>query len=222
MFNRKFLTMLETWRLPRLLRPDRARPASVDPALRLPFAEWVCLALITQKVSHGWALGTMLAPDGELGRIWTLSRPLTYRAIDGLVDKALITRRPVTPPGGAATGSCSRQPSPAAALAKRWLDTPVEHLRDVRTELLVKLSLRERAGLDNQAAARPPAGAVRGDDRRSHVDRPRRRPRRSVAPRERPGRAPLPRARRCIQLAICRRRRPPGCGSAPATSSAAP
>ena len=35
----------------------------------------------------------MLAPDGELGRIWTLSRPLTYRAIDGLVDKGLVTRR---------------------------------------------------------------------------------------------------------------------------------
>ena len=49
-------------------------------------------SLITQKVSHGWALGSMLAPDGELGRIWTLSRPLTYRAIDGLVDKGLITR----------------------------------------------------------------------------------------------------------------------------------
>ena len=59
----------------------------------LSFAEWVCLTLVSQKVSHGWALGTMLAPDGELGRIWTLSRPLTYRAIDGLVDKRLITRR---------------------------------------------------------------------------------------------------------------------------------
>jgi PadR family transcriptional regulator AphA len=89
----------------------------------LSLAERVCLTLIVQKVSHGWALGTMLARDGELGRIWTLSRPLTYRAIDGLVDKGLVTR----------TG----------------LDAPVEHLRDVRTELLVKLALRERAGLDN-------------------------------------------------------------------------
>ncbi|MGH9271067.1 MAG: TOBE domain-containing protein, partial [Ilumatobacteraceae bacterium] len=31
--------------------------------------------------------------------------------------------------------------------AKRWLAAPVEHLRDVRTELLVKLALRQRAGL---------------------------------------------------------------------------
>jgi molybdopterin-binding protein len=115
----------------------------------LPFAEWVCLALITQKVSHGWAVGSMLAPGGELGRIWALSRALTYRAIDGLVDKALITRR------GHAAGRGRDRVVLAPTLAgrraaKRWMDSPVEHLRDVRTELLVKLFLRERAGLDNQ------------------------------------------------------------------------
>ena len=92
----------------------------------------------------------MLAPDGEIGRIWTLSRPLTYRAIDGLVDKRLITRtghRRRTRPR-----PCRSSPPhpPGAELAKRWLDTPVEHLRDVRTELLVKLFLRQRAGLDNE------------------------------------------------------------------------
>jgi PadR family transcriptional regulator AphA len=114
----------------------------------LPFAELVCLTLITQKVSHGWALGDVLARDGELGRIWSLSRPLTYRAIDGLADKELITRT-----GQAAGRGRDRvllAPTPAGRrLARKWLDTPVEHLRDVRIELLVKLALRERAGLDN-------------------------------------------------------------------------
>jgi PadR family transcriptional regulator AphA len=118
--------------------------------MRLPFAEWVCLVLITQKVSHGWALGSMLAPDGELGRIWTLSRPLTYRAIDGLVAKGLITRT-----GQAAGRGRDRVLlAPTAAgrrLAQRWLEQTVEHLRDVRTELLVKLFLRQRAGIDNES-----------------------------------------------------------------------
>jgi PadR family transcriptional regulator AphA len=92
----------------------------------------------------------MLAPDGEIGRIWTLSRPLTYRAIDGLVEKALITRRGLAAGHGrdrvvlAPTAHGRRR-------AKRWLDTPAKHLRDVRTELLVKLALRDRAGLDNEA-----------------------------------------------------------------------
>ncbi|HEU4842064.1 MAG TPA: TOBE domain-containing protein [Ilumatobacteraceae bacterium] len=115
---------------------------------QLPFAEWVCLTLITQKVSHGWALGTILAPDGELGRIWTLSRPLTYRAIDGLVDKGLVTR--TGQPSGRSRDRVVLAATPSGRrLATRWLDTPVEHLRDVRTELLVKLALRQRAGLAN-------------------------------------------------------------------------
>ena len=116
---------------------------------RLPFAEWVCLSLITQKVSHGWALGTMLAPDGELGRIWTLTRPLTYRAIDGLVDKGLITRTGQAAGRGRDRVILAATPA-GRRLARKWLDTPVEHLRDVRTELLIKLYLRDRAGLDNE------------------------------------------------------------------------
>ena len=108
----------------------------------------MCLTLIIQGVAHGWALGTMLAPGGELGRIWTLSRPLTYRAIDGLADKGLANRRGTSGDHGrervaiVATAAGRRT-------ATRWLDTPVQHVRDVRTELLVKLTLRERAGLDN-------------------------------------------------------------------------
>jgi PadR family transcriptional regulator AphA len=113
----------------------------------LPFAEWVCLTLITQKVSHGWALGTMLAPDGELGRIWSLTRPLTYRAIDGLVEGGLVTRTGQTAGRGRDRVTLAATPA-GRRLARRWLDRPVEHLRDVRTELLVKLFLRERAGLD--------------------------------------------------------------------------
>jgi molybdopterin-binding protein len=127
--------------------PQESRPGSEpEPS----FAEYVCLTLVAQGADHGWAVGTMLAPDGEIGRIWTLSRPLTYRAIDGLADKALVTRR-----GAAAGHGRDRVVLATTAqgrrLAKRWLDTPAKHLRDVRTELLVKLTLRDRAGLDNEA-----------------------------------------------------------------------
>jgi molybdopterin-binding protein len=113
------------------------------------FAEHVCLALVIQGVAHGWALGTVLAPDGEIGRIWSLTRPLTYRAIDGLVDKGLVSRRGRS--AGQGRDRVVIAPTPAGRReATRWLDTPVRHLREVRTELLVKLALRERAGLDNE------------------------------------------------------------------------
>jgi molybdopterin-binding protein len=129
----------------------RASPERSATSLqRVPFAEAVCLTLITQGMSHGWAIGSALAPDGEVGRIWSLSRPLTYRAIDGLVDKGLVERR-----GSAAGRGRDRTVlAPTAAgrrFVKRWLDAPVDHLRDVRTGLLVKLSLRSRVGLDSGA-----------------------------------------------------------------------
>jgi DNA-binding PadR family transcriptional regulator len=113
----------------------------------LSLAESVCLALIVERSQHGWALVRTLAPDGEAGRVWTLSRPLTYRAVDGLVDGGLIARK------GEVTGrGPKRQMLTATAKgrrrADRWLATPVEHLRDVRTELLLKLVLAARAGRD--------------------------------------------------------------------------
>ena len=116
----------------------------------LSLAEWVCLALVAQKVEHGWAIGNLLVPDGELGRVWTLSRALTYRAIDGLVDKDLVSRRGTASGRGRDRVVLRVTPS-GRRLASAWLEEPVEHLRDVRTVLLLKLLLRERAGLDNHA-----------------------------------------------------------------------
>src|SRR5436309_3198738 len=123
----------------------RAERAPSEPS----FAEHVCLVLATQGVSHGWAIGTMLAAEGGIGRIWSLSRPLTYRAIDGLVDKGLLSRSGMR--AGRGRDRVALAPTAAGRrLATRWLDTPVQHLREVRTELLVKLALRDRAGLDNE------------------------------------------------------------------------
>ena len=129
------------------LSPTRRRPAPAGPELSV--AEHVCLALVGQRVSHGWAIGTLLAADGEVGRVWTLSRPLTYRAVDGLVDKGLVVRSTQATGHGRDRSLLAVTPS-GRRMVRQWLETPVEHLRDVRTELLVKLTLRTRAGLDNE------------------------------------------------------------------------
>lgn len=113
----------------------------------LSLAEHVCLALVAEGATHGWQIGTLLSADGEIGRVWSLTRPLTYRALEQLTDKKLVRRSPAA----AGTGR-ERQQLKATArgrrLADAWLDTPVEHLREVRTDLLLKLVLRARAGLD--------------------------------------------------------------------------
>lgn len=106
----------------------------------------VVLVLIVQHPRHGWALHEELAPQGEIGRAWTLSRQLVYRAIDTLENDGLV-KRAKPKDGGGADKVVISPTAKGIALAKKWLEEPVQHLRDVRTELVVKVMLRERAGL---------------------------------------------------------------------------
>lgn len=105
-------------------------------------ADHVCLAAIAEGPTHGWALVKLLRPDGDLGRIWSLSRGLTYRSVDRLVTGADVQRC-----DGGRRATLTATPTGAAAV-RRWLVAPVEHVRDLRTEFLLKLRLHERAGLD--------------------------------------------------------------------------
>ncbi len=52
--------------------------------------EWACLGLIYPAPTHGFAVAAHLRPNGDVGRVWSLSRPLTYRAIDQLVQRGLV------------------------------------------------------------------------------------------------------------------------------------
>jgi DNA-binding PadR family transcriptional regulator len=106
----------------------------------------VVLALVVHTPRHGWAIHEQLSPTGDIGHAWTLSRQLVYRAIDTLVEDGLV-KRAVPKDGG---GGDKVIISPTAAgkrLTKEWLDSPVTHLRDVRTELVLKVMLREKLEL---------------------------------------------------------------------------
>lgn len=106
----------------------------------------VVLALVVSSPRHGWALHEELAPSGEIGRAWTLSRQLVYRAIESLVDAGLV-RRAAPKDGGGADRVVITATAAGRRAAMAWLDSPVSHLRDVRTELVVKVMLRDRFGL---------------------------------------------------------------------------
>ena len=106
----------------------------------------VVLALVVHTPRHGWAIHEQLSPTSDIGHAWTLSRQLVYRAIDTLVEDGLV-KRAVPKDGG---GGDKVIISPTAAgkrLTKEWLDSPVTHLRDVRTELVLKVMLREKLEL---------------------------------------------------------------------------
>lgn len=113
----------------------------------LSLADGVCLAIVATADGppmHGWQLVRMLAPDGDIGRIWTLSRPLTYRSLDTLEQLGYLRR-------DRSDATTRRQPLIVTAAghraARHWLDTPVQHIRDLRTAFLVKCDLRQRTGL---------------------------------------------------------------------------
>jgi DNA-binding PadR family transcriptional regulator len=115
-----------------------------SPRHDLLLGEWACLGVLYREPSHGFAVAAQLRSDAEIGRIWSLSRPLTYRALDQLADRGLV-RQAGSEPGDAGPNrtvlSITRT---GRSRLRTWLQTPVEHLRDLRSELLLKIVLAER------------------------------------------------------------------------------
>lgn len=109
-------------------------------------AKNVVLALVVEEPRHGWALQEELSPTGAVGRAWRLSRQLVYRAIDTLEDEGLV-RRATPKDGRGADKVVISATARGRSRVDTWLEEPVAHLRDVRTELVVKIMLRERAQL---------------------------------------------------------------------------
>jgi PadR family transcriptional regulator AphA len=118
-------------------------------AEQLLLGEWACLGVLYQGPTHGFAIASRLKPDGDIGRVWSLSRPLTYRSLDQLALRGRI--HPIGEERGIAGGNRTKIAATRSGRAqlRRWLRTPVEHLRDVRSELLLKLLLAERCAVDN-------------------------------------------------------------------------
>jgi PadR family transcriptional regulator AphA len=110
-------------------------------------AEHAVLGLITERPRHGWDLVKELAPGAPLGRVWSLSRPLTYRALDHLAECRLV-RATKTEAGEGPRRTIWAPTAAGRRVLDRWLSTPVEHLRDVRAELLLKLLVADRLRVD--------------------------------------------------------------------------
>ena len=114
----------------------------------LSLTEWAVLAIIEEAPTHGFAVSKVLAPDGDVGRIWTVPRPLVYRALAVLQQRGLV--EPVGSEAGARGPNRTRVRVTRAGrtAVDRWLRTPVAHVRDLRTHLLLQLKLLDRRGAD--------------------------------------------------------------------------
>lgn len=114
----------------------------------LLLGEWACLGILCERPAHGFAIASALRPGAELGRVWSLSRALTYRSLDQLVERGLV--RAVGEEPGIAGGNRTVLDATrdGRRQLRRWLAAPVEHLRDLRSELLLKLVIADRCGID--------------------------------------------------------------------------
>jgi len=145
---------------------------STAPTLSLP--EWTVLAVVNEQPTHGFAIAQLTASGGELGRIWHIPRPVIYRSIGRLLDLGLLAPEAVESGRGPQRTLYTVTPSGHDAVL-RWLDAPVAHIRDVRSHLLLKLALLDRAGADatgllarQKAALEPIAEAIRAELPGSH------------------------------------------------------
>ena len=112
------------------------------------------LALLREEPAHGFALARAMAPDGEVGQVWAMRRPLVYRALETLEQRDLI--RPAgTVPSRSGPQRTILEVTPAGAQAVAdWLNEPVSHVRDARSLLMLKLLFITRRDGDATALLR--------------------------------------------------------------------
>ena len=121
---------------------------------RLSLAEWLVLCLVREEPTYGLVLVGLLARDGSLGQVWSVPKAVIYRALQRLEALGLIrTVETQRTSQGPVRSLCQATPAGQAAAAA-WLGTPVQHPRDVRSELMVKLALLDRSGADSRELLR--------------------------------------------------------------------
>ena len=115
---------------------------------QLLLGEWACLGILYPAPTHGFAIAARLKPTGDVGRVWSMSRALTYRALDQLTERSYIHSVGEEP--GIAGGNRTIRAGTRSGRAqlRKWLATPVVHLRDLRSELLLKLVIAEICEID--------------------------------------------------------------------------
>lgn len=120
-------------------------PRPTQPQLLL--GEWACLGILYPAPSHGFAIAARLKHGGDVGRVWSLSRALTYRSLEQLADRGYVHgvgQEPGIAGGNRTILAATRS---GRAQLRKWLDTPVAHFRDLRSELLLKLVIADLCGI---------------------------------------------------------------------------
>ena len=115
---------------------------------QLLLGEWACLGILYAAPTHGFAIAARLKPGGDVGRVWSLSRPLTYRSLEQLTIRGYIQSVGEEPGIAGGNRTILAVTRTGRAQLRKWLATPVVHFRDLRSELLLKLILADICAID--------------------------------------------------------------------------
>ena len=108
----------------------------------------VILGLLRERDTHGWTLVRAMAPQGEIGRVWSTRRAIVYRTIRLLIDAGLVEPAGIERGARGAPRTMLHLTPAGRRSFERWLEEPVDHVRDLRSELLLKLLFAQRSGRD--------------------------------------------------------------------------
>ena len=114
----------------------------------LLLGECASLGILYTGPTHGFAIAARLKPTGDVGRVWSLSRPLTYRALEQLAARGYVHAIGEEPGIAGGNRTILAATRSGRAHLRKWLNTPVQHLRDLRSELLLKLVIADICGID--------------------------------------------------------------------------
>jgi len=110
--------------------------------------EWACLGILYAAPTHGFAIASRLKPDGDVGRVWSLSRALTYRSLHELEERGHIKSVGEEPGIAGGPRTILAATRHGRSQLRKWLATPVAHQRDLRSELLLKLVIADICAID--------------------------------------------------------------------------
>ena len=123
---------------------------------------WAVLGLLCEGDAHGWALVRALAPDGEIGRVWSIRRALVYRTVDLVVAAGTVERAGVEPGTRGSMRTLLHVTPRGRRSVAEWLAEPVLHVRELRSALLLKLLFMQRSGLDRAPLLRAQRAILAG------------------------------------------------------------
>ncbi len=137
----------------------RGNLGGVERRPTLSLNEWAVLGVLVDKPRHGYDIAAALRSGSPVGDVWHLTRQLVYRALERLEALGLVeprrTEASTAGPPRTLYGATAR----GRADLRRWLVTPVRHIRDVRNAFLLKLVITEQLGLDPDDLVRAQRGA---------------------------------------------------------------